>query len=188
MRQTDYGVNLSRVRLRRARLWCMTTTLFYHDINLKCKLRIARRASMLRRHFVGNVCRIATLGFARALGRPCRRFWEVSGTASENFWEALERMIQVRGHLILNWRDDLMNSRAALYADHIHEHAPLDTCVGYMDCTTQKVSRPGGHKRNQRALYTGHKRTWCLKWQSVSTPDGFIFHLWGPEDRRRHDS
>lgn len=30
---------------------------------------------------------------------------------SEIFWEALERMIHVRGHLILNWRQDLMENR-----------------------------------------------------------------------------
>lgn len=57
-----------------------------------------------------------------------------------------------------------------------------------MDCTKQNVSRPGGNNRNQRALYTGHRRTWCPKWQKVSTPDGLIFHLWGPEDGRLHDS
>lgn len=27
-----------------------------------------------------------------------------------------------------------------------------------------------------------------MKWQTISTPDGLIFHLWGPEDGRRHDS
>lgn len=137
---------------------------------------------------------LATCVVLRRLASPARwedlaeDFGKFPGQLSEIFWESLERMLEVRGHLVLNWRDDLMSRRAAMYAEHIHEHAPLDTCVGYMDCTKQKVSRPGGHNRNQRALYTGHKRTWCLKWQTVSTPDGLIFHIWGPEDGRRHDS
>lgn len=81
-----------------------------------------------------------------------------------------------------------MHSRASLNADHIHTQAPLDNCIGYMDCTKMKITRQGDHNRNQRAMYTGHRRTWCMKWQTLSTPDGLIFHLWGPEDRRRHDS
>ena len=50
MRQTDYRVNLSRARLRRARLRCLKISLFHDGINLRTKLRIARRASMLRQH------------------------------------------------------------------------------------------------------------------------------------------
>jgi nuclease HARBI1 len=37
-------------------------------------------------------------------------------------------------------------------------------------------------------IYNGHKRCRGLKFQSVSTPDGLIFHLFGPEEGRRHDS
>ena len=225
------------------------TTLYYRDVDLGARIRMARKAAMLRRHIheiVNMSARIALKEFnlddyderralrdfrfptteikaklvdifawgktrtyrnryrcnallatcivLRRLASPARwedlaeDFGKFPGQMSEIFWESMERMISIRGHLILNWREDLMTRRAALYADHIHEHAPLDTCVGYMDCTKQKVSRPGGHNRNQRALYTGHRRTWCLKWQTVSTPDGLIFHLWGPEDGRRHDS
>lgn len=137
---------------------------------------------------------LATCVVLRRLASPARwedlaeEFGKYPAQLSEVFWEALENMVRVRGYLILNWRADLMEHRAALYASHIHENAPLPNCVGFMDCTKQKVARPGGHNSNQRALYTGHKRTWCLKWQSVSTPDGLIFHLWGPEDGRRHNS
>lgn len=100
----------------------------------------------------------------------------------------MERMIFIRDDLDLNWREDLMTRRAALYSDHIYEHAPLDTCVGYMDFSKQKVFKLGGHNRNQRALLNSHRHFWCLELQTVlldrrSTPDGLIFHLWGQTRR-----
>lgn len=249
MRQTDFGLRLSRRRLastRRRFLLCHT---YYRTVSIPVRLGMAKRAATLRRHIVRIRARsarisakefnlsayderrclrdfrflsaeitgrlvpffawdresttrnsyrcnalLATCVVLRRLASPSRwedlaeEFGKYPAQLSEIFWEALENMVTVRGHLILNWRGDLMEQRAALYASHIHEQAPLDNCVGYMDCTKQKVARPGGHNSNQRALYTGHRRTWCLKWQSVSTPDGLIFHLWGPEDGRRHDS
>ena len=41
--------------------------------------------------------------------------------------------------------------------------------------------------RNQREYYNGHKRVHALKFQSVTTPDGIIAHLFGPVPGRRHD-
>lgn len=38
------------------------------------------------------------------------------------------------------------------------------------------------------ALFTGHKRILCFKFQSLYTPDALIFHLYGPEDGRRDDT
>lgn len=137
---------------------------------------------------------LATCVVLRRLASPARwedlaeEFGRFPSQLCEIFWECLEGMIERRGHLILNWREDLMHSRAPDYAEHINENAPLSNCIGFMDCTKMKIARPGGHNRNQRAMYTGHKRTWCIKWQTLSTPDGLIFHLWGPEDGRRHDS
>lgn len=248
MRQTDYAVGLSRERLRKARRRSLIAH-YLPDVGLRAKIRLAQRASMLRRHISEIVSRsarialkefdlneyderralrdfrfltseirgklvqffswnksrtsrnrykctaiLATCVVLRRLASPARwedlseEFGKFPAQLSEIFWESLERMLSVRSHLILTWRQDSMSSRASMYAAHIHEHSPLESCVGYIDCTKQKVSRPGGHNKNQRALYTGHKRTWCLKWQTVSTPDGLIIHLWGPDDGRRHDS
>jgi hypothetical protein len=39
----------------------------------------------------------------------------------------------------------------------------------------------------QRATYSGRKRKPGLKWQVVTTPDGMLFHVFGPFERRRHD-
>jgi nuclease HARBI1 len=39
----------------------------------------------------------------------------------------------------------------------------------------------------QRATYSGHKRRPGLKWQMITTPDGILFHVFGPFEGRRHD-
>lgn len=57
----------------------------------------------------------------------------------------------------------------------------------FVDCTKIQMQRPGGPACNQRACYSGHKHFHCLIYQTVTTPDGLIFYLYGPEIRRRHD-
>ena len=50
-----------------------------------------------------------------------------------------------------------------MFADAIHaKGAPLTRCWGFVDGTPRPVSRP---IRNQRIMYSGHKRTHCLKFQ-----------------------
>lgn len=49
------------------------------------------------------------------------------------------------------------------------------------------MARPGGPGSNQRACYSGHKRMHCLIYQTIRTPDGLIFSLYGPEVGQRHD-
>lgn len=64
------------------------------------------------------------------------------------------------------------------YADAVHEKgAALDYVWGFIDGTLKACCRP---ERYQRALYSGHKRYHGLKYQSVSTPNGMIAHLYGP--------
>lgn len=106
----------------------------------------------------------------------------------EVFWEVVEGFIATRGSLIETFRSDLMHERAPLYAAAIYEKgAPLDNCAGFIDCTKIQMSRPGGRGSLQRACYSGHKRFHCLIYQTVTTPDGLMFHLYGPEVGRRHD-
>lgn len=84
---------------------------------------------------------LATCVVLKRLASPARwedlaeEFGRYPGMLSEIFWESLEGMIKLWGHLILNWRSDLMTARAAMYVAHIHERAPLDNCLGYLDCT-----------------------------------------------------
>ena len=49
------------------------------------------------------------------------------------------------------------------------------------------MSRPGGRNAIQRSCYSGRKRFHCLIHQTVTTPDGLLFHMYGPEVGRRHD-
>jgi nuclease HARBI1 len=48
------------------------------------------------------------------------------------------------------------------------------------------MARPGGRTSNQRAVYSGHKRFHCFSYQSITTPDGLLFNIYGPDDGRRH--
>ena len=53
---------------------------------------------------------------------------------------------------------DLEAFSAAIHA----KGAPLDQCWGFIDGTIRPIARP---TRNQRIMYSGHKRTHCLKFQ-----------------------
>jgi len=49
------------------------------------------------------------------------------------------------------------------FAEAIHEKgAPLTQCWGFIDGTSRPICRP---VRNQRIMYSGHKRIHCLKFQ-----------------------
>ena len=73
-----------------------------------------------------------------------------------------------------------------MYAHAIHNRgAALDNCWGFIDGTVKPICRP---KDNQREVYNGHKRVHALKFQSVVTPNGLIANLFGPVEKRRHDS
>ena len=130
----------------------------------------------------------------RQLAYPCRWkdleyvFGMRSSALSEVFWEVVETFIETQGHLITDLRQAFLASRAELYANSIkNAGAPLDSCVGFIDCTKIQMCRPGGHGSIQRSCYSGHKRYHCLIYQTLTTPDGLIFHMYGPEVGRRHD-
>ena len=85
-------------------------------------------------------------------------------------------------------RGDFLQSRAKDYARVIHEAgAPLTRCVCFIDCTKIRMCRPSGDNAYQRAVYSGHKRIHCLIYQTVTTPDGLMFGMYGPVEGRRHD-
>jgi nuclease HARBI1 len=56
---------------------------------------------------------------------------------------------------------------------------------GFIDGTLKKTARP---LYFQKAAYSGHKRVHGIKFQNVTTPDGYIAHLFGPIAGSRHDS
>jgi nuclease HARBI1 len=51
--------------------------------------------------------------------------------------------------------------------------------------TLRKIYRPTYH---QRLLYSGHKQTHGIKFQSVIAPDGLIVDLFGPIEGSRHET
>lgn len=84
------------------------------------------------------------------------------------------------------WCDDFMRERAPMYAKKIEEAgAYLDRCFGFMDGTAIFIALQGGGLHI--ACYSGHKTKNAFKFQSVLTPEGLIFHHFGPWEARRHD-
>lgn len=102
------------------------------------------------------------------------------------FNATVEEILSQWGVLLSEWRGASMRERAHLYASKIEQSGGfLDRCVGFIDGTALFIPRPGGGL--QRSCYSGHKRRHAIKFQSVLTPDGLIFHLYGPVEARRHD-
>jgi len=103
----------------------------------------------------------------------------------ELFYEPIEQLDVRCSGLLCSCRGDLMKERAAVYAQRVLEKGgPLDNCVGFIDGTGVFVARPGGALH--RSVYSGHERNHMLKFQTVTTPDGLSFHLYGPVEGRRH--
>lgn len=42
------------------------------------------------------------------------------------------------------------------------------------------MARPGGMSTVRRSCYSGHKRFYCFMYQTITTLDGLIFHMFGP--------
>ena len=81
----------------------------------------------------------------------------------------------------------LMQEIAIMYAEYISRRGMLNTCVGFIDGTKIRISRPDLHL-HQRAVYSGHKRVHCLPYQTAKPPDGFLLHLYGPVEGRQPDA
>ena len=100
--------------------------------------------------------------------------------------EAAEDLLRRSGACVTAWRTDLLKDRAVRYASCVAVRgAPHDKVVGFIDGTGIRVARPGGGL--QRCMYSGHKRDHVMNFQSVVTPGGLLFHLYGPVEGRRHD-
>lgn len=136
----------------------------------------------------------ATCIMLRRLAFPCRwidleyTFGMSVQMMSEVFLETLEAFSPNMNALLCSFRVDLLHCKAVHYAQCIAgQGAPLERCVGFLDCTKVFISRPGGPACNQKACYSGHKRAHCLVYLTITTPDGLILYMYGPEEGRRHD-
>jgi len=114
-------------------------------------------------------------------------FGRCRSSLSEVSCRTMDRLVTKWGYRMTRWRAEFMAERAAVYADAVRRRgAPLQTCVGVIDVTAIHVSRPCDGL--QRACYSGHKRRQVLTFQSVTTPDGLVFHMYGPHEGRRNDT
>ena len=58
---------------------------------------------------------------------------------------------------------DLVWLDVAAFSDAVHSQgAALINCWGFVDGTVRPISRP---TKNQRIMYSGHKRVHCIKFQ-----------------------
>lgn len=58
----------------------------------------------------------------------------------------------------------------------------------FIDCTNIQMTRTSGPSVYQRSAYSGHKMFHSLIYQSITTPYGLIFHIYGPDVRGRHET
>jgi hypothetical protein len=125
------------------------------------------------------------------LSMPCRvedleqRFYRSKAAINEIFYATLECFIKWASPLVSAFQGDCLQSRAQMYARKIAAKSRNATqkCVGFIDGTLVEIARLSGLM--QMATYSGHKRKPGLKWQVVSTPDGMLFHVFGPFEGRR---
>jgi hypothetical protein len=77
------------------------------------------------------------------------------------YFQIVEDIYLKHRHLLeslhLTWLD-LQQFSDAIYA----KGAPLQTCWGFIDRTVRPIARP---VRNQRIMFSGHKRVHCIKFQ-----------------------
>lgn len=115
------------------------------------------------------------------------KFGKFISQQSEIFWELIELFIEKFGRL-LDLNGNFLAERSHMYSNALVEAGSmLPDCVGFLDCTKIQMKRPGGGQIFQRSCFSGHKRFHCLIYQTLSTPDGLVFSLFGSLAGRRHD-
>ena len=98
----------------------------------------------------------------KRLAFPCRysdmvsRFGRNSTELCLIFNSVLNFVYNRHNHRLRSWDQPFLSPEMlGIYADAVHEKgAPLHNCFGFVDGTLRKIARP---KRNQRAVYNGHK-------------------------------
>lgn len=105
-----------------------------------------------------------------------------SSAMSELFQDILKAVYDAWADLVTKLHVDLIAERGMLYADEIHkEGSTLKNCLGFIHCIKIAMERPSGPSVLQRNEYFGHKRIQCLVYQTIKSPYGIIFHIYGPK-------
>ncbi|CAM9772297.1 unnamed protein product [Heterosigma akashiwo] len=87
----------------------------------------------------------------------------------------------------LNWDRHHIRTHMQAYAEAIalKSGGLLDRCIGFVDSTYRFICRP---TRDQRACYNRYKRKHGVKFETISGPDGIMYHVFGGVEGRRHDA
>ena len=81
-------------------------------------------------------------------------------------------------HDRLGWNPEFLTlDRVRSYQEAIDAVGGGDCHWGYIDGTMSRVCRP---ELDQKLMYSGHKKTHCLKYQGITTPDGLVASFTGP--------
>lgn len=64
----------------------------------------------------------------------------------------------------------------------------LSKAIGFKDGSNIKIARPGKGSLLQRACSSGHKRIYCITFQTVVTSDGLLFQLYCPVEGKQPEN
>ena len=99
---------------------------------------------------------------------------------SEIYWELVE-LFNEKYKYVLELRGQFLAQRSTIYANITEATgALLPNCVGFTESSKIKIAKPGGDSILLNSCYSRHKRTDCLSYQTLTTPDGLIFAMLGP--------
>lgn len=85
-------------------------------------------------------------------------------------------------HDLCDWNEPRCTVR--VYSDEVHT---CTTPVGFLDGTRIRMERPGGSDAAQLSVHNGHKRFYCPAYQTQTTPDGLILHIYSMVEDRLPD-
>lgn len=78
---------------------------------------------------------------------------------SEIFWDELVSFVATRDKIVASFRPVLVLERYEFYALAVYYNgALLTSCIWLIDWTNIKFALPGCLYKNQRSLYSDHKR------------------------------
>lgn len=82
-----------------------------------------------------------------------------------------------------------MRARGGTFARCIHKAGgALKGRVGFMDGSKICMAHPCGMNTVQHSCYSYRKKFHCLVYQTITTPDGLIFHMIGPVESQKPDA
>jgi nuclease HARBI1 len=182
---TNYDV-VSQMRFTKKHICVIDSLIPWRETTILGQVRTARRRYYASKEEALCVL-LARLAMPSRVEDVEKRFFRTKAAITQIFYEALECFLRWAGPLVSTFQTDFLRTRAEYYSSKISEKYKNATqhCAGFSDGTLIEIARP--RSMLQRATYSGHKIRPGLKWQVITTPDGMLFHIFGPYEGRRHD-